>query len=468
MRTTAVLLVVGAVLLASVLDLALGVLWVAALVGVWLLRRRLSLAAPLVLVASAGLVVWGAQLGWFSRPAPAPYEEGWLPVWPASRAGPEPPTDSRILARDRLAALRRDELRLTGAELEQRAGAVLLLTRRLDVVRGDAPREVAAVEAAARRLARTMAAPEFRNLEARRAAAAGHLGELERRLGTVGDVREAADLMRAADAAAMAHVSLRPVRDDLASADAAVAALVRVLGGSRPSAAVTATARYDEARGEVAWEVRHVVTGEPGLRLIRIETRAFRSAGPPERPLELRFAAGQETLRPVPPGDWMELGPAARGASIVAAWVEAAPVKPIRSTLRPLVFERLQIALAPRGDEAVAIGVLDAHPGIEIPLVVPLAPPSVARVTLPRHGLYFASGAGTVASGPDGDVWTSAGGQTGTMGIDLVPRTLLLRNALFARVREYLYRPNPVTLTVATGLAALTLVLTGVSSSRGT
>jgi hypothetical protein len=52
-----------------------------------------------------------------------------------------------------------------------------------------------------------------------------------------------------------------------------------------------------------------------------------------------------------------------------------------------------------------------------------------------------------------------ASGETGPIGLDLVPRTLFLRNPGFARLCAYLYRPNPVTLTVAAGLAALTLML---------
>ena len=462
MRTAVVALLVSGVLVASALDLVLGALWVAALVALLWLRRSIRLAAPLVLVASVGLIVWGTHLDWFSRPAAAPYEKGWLPGWPVSRSEPVGAGDPRLLgARDQLRVLRRESIRLTGAELEQRAGAVIQLSRRLDALRGEAPREVAAIEGAARRLARTLAAPEFRNLEARRVAEATYLAELDRRLGALRDGSEAAEVLRAADPAAMAHVSLRPVRDDLAAADAALAALVRALGGEVPTATVTVTARYDETRGEVAWEARHVVGGSSGPRLVRIETRAFRSAGPPGRPLGLAYAAGDEALRPIPPGEWLALGPASRSASIVATWTGAAPVRPIRSTLRPPAFERLEVAPHTTGDDALLAIVLDGHPGIEMPLTVRLSPPSIARVTVPRHALYFGSGAGTAASEPDADAWLPTGGGTGRIEIDLVPRTLLLRNQAFARVRAYLYRPNPVTLTVIVGLAALTRVLVG-------
>lgn len=460
MKTVAVALLVGGVLGASALDLALGALWVVALVAVVLLRRRLRPAAPLVLVASLGLIVWGAQLGWFPRPAPAPYERGWLPEWPVSRPASAPAEDPRILAaREQLEGVRREQRRLTGAELEQRAGAVILLARRLDALRREAPDEVAAVEGAARRLAQTLAAPEFRNLEARRAAEAAHLAELDRRLGGLRDASEAAEIRRAADPAAMAHVSLRPVRDDLATAGAAVASLVRVLGSGVPTATVTATARYDESRGEVAWEVRHTIAGSGDARVARIEARPFRSAGPPGRSLSLGYAAGDEALRPAPPGEWLELGPSAPSVSIVAAWTEPAPARPVRSTLRSLTFQRLTLAPSTAAEDALVATVLDGHPGIEMPLAVRLPAPTLARVTVPRHSLYFASGSGLATSGPDGDAWIPAEGSTGRLGIDLVPRTLLLRNQGVAGVRPYLFRPNPLTLTVVVGLAALTLVL---------
>jgi hypothetical protein len=460
-RAAAVLVLVSAVLGASALDLTLGALWVAALLGVLLLRRRLRLAAPLVLVASAGLIVWGLQLGWFTRPAPAPYEKGWLPDWSPAGSPAGGATDPRVVAaRDHLVALRREELRLTGPELEQRAGAVLRLARRLDVVRGQAPGEVVALEGAARRLARTLAAPEFRNLEARRAAVSAHLLELERRLVALRDGSEAAEVLRAADPAAMAHVSLRPVREDLAAANTAVIALVRALGGGLPSTTVTATARYDESRGEVGWEVRHDVSGAR-LRLVRIETRAFRGAGPSGRPLSLAYAAEEEPPRPMPSGDWLELGSAARHASIVAAWTEPAVVRAIRSTFRPVAFERLEIRTSRQGDDAVVATVVDGHPGIEMPLAVPLPPPVLERVTLPRHALYFGGGPGVASSGPGDDAWIPVAGGVAPIELDLVPRALLLRTRALARLRPYVYRPNPMALTVLIGLGALTLVLMG-------
>jgi hypothetical protein len=257
----------------------------------------------------------------------------------------------------------------------------------------------------------------------------------------------------------MAHVSLRPVHADLNDAGAAVEVLVRVLGGGVPSAMARATVRYDESRSEVRWEVRYTVTGAPGVRLLRIETRAFRGVAPAGAPLSLAYATGGEAPRPVPPGAWTELEPAPRGAAVIAAWTEPAATRVVRAMLRPIAFGRLEIDAPTKSDDALIVAVLDGRPGLEMPLAVRLPPPRLARVALPRHALYFASWPGTVSPDPDGDSWDSAGAGAGRLGLELVPRTVLLRNAAFARVSGYLYRPNPGAVTVAIGLAALTLVL---------
>jgi hypothetical protein len=337
---------------------------------------------------------------------------------------------------------------------------VISLARRLDPLRSAAPGEVAAVEAGARRLARTLAAAEFRDLEARRSAAQGYLTELDRRLQGARDATEAAAALRAADPAAMAHVSLRPVREDLAAANAAVEALVRALGGGAPTAATAASARYDEERSETRWEVRATVAGAPGVRLLRLETRALRGAGaPPGAPASLTYASGADAPRPVPPGPWLELEPAPRGVAVVQAWAEPASLRPVRAPLRPLAFGRLDVAPPGAADDVVITVVLDGRPGIEIPLAVRLPPPGLARVAVPRYALYFASGPGTVTLDAEGDRWEPAGDGDGRLRLDLVPRTLLLRNGAFARVRGYLYRPNAGTVVAAAGLAALALVL---------
>ena len=64
MRTVAVVTVLCLVLTASALDLALGVLWVAALMGVVFLRRRVRVAPAFVLVVAVALLVWGGRVGW--------------------------------------------------------------------------------------------------------------------------------------------------------------------------------------------------------------------------------------------------------------------------------------------------------------------------------------------------------------------------------------------------------------------
>jgi hypothetical protein len=458
-RTASVLGVLGLVVAASVLDLAVGVLWIAALVVILLLRWRIRLAAWLVVLAIGALLVWGGHLGWFPSPAPASYESGWIPGWAAPSAS-APTVDWDVqAARDRLAALGREELRLTGSELEQRAGAVIALARRLDPVRGEASREVALLEGAARRLARTLAAPEFRDLEARRGATGAYVADLERRLGAARDAGEAAAVMRAADPAAMAHVSLRPVREDLAAAGAAADAVVRLLGGGVPTATATAAAGYEEDRGEIRWEVRYVVAGAPRVRLLRLETRPFRNAAPSGKPLTLEYAEGGEAGRPMPPGAWVELDPAPRGAAVTARWTVAAPVQPIAAKLRLLSFERIEILMPALADDAILVAVLDGLPGLEWPLALRLPSPRLARVTVPHHALHFASHPGTVTRQQDGDRWEPTGEGPERLAIELVPRTFLLRNDAFARVRGYLYRPNVPAIAVALGLAALTLVL---------
>lgn len=461
----------GLVLAASALDLALGTIWVMAIVAVLLLRRRIRLAAVLVLLATAALLVWGGRSGWFAAPIPISYESGWVPRWgeprpPLSPAGT--PADTELLtARARVAELMRDELRLTGSELEQRAGSVIALSRRLDALRADAPRETAAVEAAARRLARTLAATEFRDLETRRAAAAAYLAELDRRLGTARDRSEAATVLRATDPAAMAHVSLRPVREDLAAAAAAVEALVRVLGGGVPTAATTATARYDDSRKELRREVRYTVTGAPGVRLFRVELRAFRGPAPAGAPVSIAYAAGGEAARPAPPGPWLDLEPAPRGVVIVRAWVEPAARRPVHATFRPLVFEQIEIGVAAAADDVLITVGLDGRAGIEIPLSVQLPPPRLARVVVPRYALYFTSQPGTVAPDAEGERWEPVGEGAGPLRLELVPGSFLLRNPVFAWVRGYLYRPNAGTVVAATGLAALALVLVRRSRPTG-
>src|SRR5262249_28579654 len=103
--------------------------------------------------------------------------------------------------------------------------------------------------------------------------------------------------------------------------------------------------------------------------------------------------------------------------------------------------------------------IFDGQPGIEVPLWVRLPAPRLTRIVVPRHALYFASRPGAVTAGTEGDAWERAdqGSTPGSM--ELRPRSWFLRNAAFARLGGYLYRPNRGIVVVATGLAALALVL---------
>ena len=462
MRTAAVVTVLALVLTASALDLALGMLWVVALISVLFLRRRIKLAPAIVLLAAVSLLVWGGRAGWLGSPAPVSYATGWLPVsgWRTASTGVardiEPHT---VVAREKLATLSRDELRLTGPEIEQRAGAVIALSRRIEPLRSAAPREAAAGETAARRLARTLAATEFRDLEARRTAAAAHFADLDRRLGTARDENEVASILREADPVAMAAISLRPVREDLASASGAVDALARAIGGGVPTTTATATGWVDDGRGEIRWEGHYAVAGAPAVRLLRLETRAFRSAAPSGARLSLAYAVSGEPLRPVPTGGSLELEPAPRGVTVVMTWTQPLAPRPVRAMLRALTFQEAEVGASAKADDVLVTAVLDGYPGLEIPLFVQLPEPRLTRVVVPNHALYFASHPGRFTLGPDGESWEAADGGTAALRIEVLPRTVLFRNPAFAWACGYLYRPNPATVVVVLGLAALTLLL---------
>ena len=57
------MMVLGAVLAASALNLALGAAWLSALAGVWVIRRRVPIGAGAVLGVVAALGVVGADRG---------------------------------------------------------------------------------------------------------------------------------------------------------------------------------------------------------------------------------------------------------------------------------------------------------------------------------------------------------------------------------------------------------------------
>lgn len=462
MRTAAVVTILALVLAASALDLALGILWIAALLGVLYLRRRISPAPLLILLAAVSLLGWGGRAGWFSSPPVVSYASGWVPFLGSrsiSSVSGSDPGSHIAAARDKLATVSREELRLTGPEIEQRAGAVIALSRRIDPLRNSAAREVAAVEMAARRLARTLAASEFRDLEARRTAIAAHLADLDRRLGTARDESEAAAVLREADPVVMSQLSLRPVHDDLRAAGAAVDALVQAIGGGVPAATAAASARVDDGAGEVRWDVQYGVAGAPGVRLLRLETRSLRAAAPADARLTLAYAAGGEAFRPAPPGGALELEPAPRSVTVVLTWTESLVTRPVRAALRALTFQEVQLGAPLRGDDMLITAALDGHPELEVPLFVRLPPPRLTRAVVPSHALYFVSRPGRTTVGPDGESWEAADSGSSSVRIELAPRSVFLRNAGFAWTAGYLYRPNLGTVVAVLAVAALVLVL---------
>jgi hypothetical protein len=121
-RTVAVVGLLVVVLTATALDLSLGMLWVLAILGVLLLRRRIRLGAWLVLLLATTLLVWGGRLGWFAPPAPAPYEKGWIPAWGVRRSDVSRSQPTAVTAARQSCPSCAGGLRLTGAETEQRAG----------------------------------------------------------------------------------------------------------------------------------------------------------------------------------------------------------------------------------------------------------------------------------------------------------------------------------------------------------
>ena len=80
-------------------------------------------------------------------------------------------------------------------------------------------------------------------------------------------------------------------------------------------------------------------------------------------------------------------------------------------------------------------------------------------MTAPSHSLYYASGPGKTTPGPEGESWESTCEAAAPLRLELAPRSVFLRNRIFAWASDYLYRPNLGTVVVAVGLAALTLVL---------
>jgi hypothetical protein len=454
---------VGAILAASALDLSIGAMWLATLVGLACLRRR-RLAATGVLLAS--LAALGAMAWWGgARPAPASYATGWLDWLDVRRAaapGAAGTLAERERARLRLSALAREELALTGPEIARRAGAAVALARRARALQDRAPRDVAAVQAAARALARTLDAAEYRDLEGRRGRLRDHLAEASARLAAAADGPAVAEVLRALEPAALARVSLRAVREDLDRVWAAAGDLVRALGGAPPAISASAAASYDESRGELRREVRYTVRVEPPVRLRRLDATPLREVAPPAAPTELEYSVDGEPARPVPPGPWTEAGAGAGRMTVTARWLEPVSATPIRPFLRAVAFRRLTVPpVDPGPDVMVGLEVpVDGGEGLEVELGVPLPPPPLERLTVPARALYFVGAPGTRAVQGSEETWTAAaGGAPRGVVAELAPPALLLRTTALAGVREALFRPNLATLAVVAAMAALTLIL---------
>jgi hypothetical protein len=454
----------AAVLAASALDLALGALWVAAVVALAVARRRVHAAAGLVLVGCAALLAAGPRVEplreWLAAPPPVSYEAGALP-WAGGSAAAPAEVDAREAARARVAALAREELALTGAELERRARAMVALARDAPRARGRAPAEAEAVEDAARRLARTLAAPEFRDLEARRGRVGEFLAAIEGRLARAGDEAEVAAVVRATEPATMASVSLRAVREDLARTGSAAAALVRALGGREPTVTGSATVGYDEGRGALLREVRYSLAVDPPVALRRLDAQVLRSTGPSTAPVEVEYARDGAPPRGTGGAPWIELEPGVRRLELTVRWTEPARVTPVRPPLRLLAFRRLEIGATPApAGVLLAVTVPLEGRDLEAPLVLALPPARVERLLVPARALHWVSQPGSHAREEDRDIWTPAPGVApGALVAELVPHGVLFRNAVFAGIRRYVYRASVVTVVGTIGLAALALVL---------
>jgi hypothetical protein len=454
-RAAALAAVLGLVLAASALELSLGLLWVGALLGLLFLRRRMRAAPWLAVVASGGLLAAGMRWGGLDPPAAAPYEAGWLRL--ASVEGPSAgPGDEATRLAGRLRELVRIETGVTGVELEARTAAALAFARRVEGLRGRAPREVAAVQDAARRLARTLATPEFRDLEGRRRRVAEYLAEAQRRVATAGGVAELAAIRRALDPAAMAGVSLRAVREDLGAAAGAAAALVRALGGSEPVLAARVTVRVDEAAGALRRDVRYLLWIERPARLVRLHAGALRGALGEQVAGE--YGLDEAPLRPLPSTPWLELD-GARRARLLMAGTERLAATPVRGPLRLIRFWRLEIGPVAAGDDLPVVVGLDQMPGFEAPLAPALPPAALDRLLIPAHALHHVSRPGTVAREEAWDAWLPADRGVGHLGVELAPATPLVRTRLAAAARPYLYGPNAAAALAVLGLAGLTVLL---------
>jgi hypothetical protein len=448
------------VMVASALNLVLGGLWVLAFLALLACRRR---TAWLVLLGSLALAVAAGALGGLRPPEPASYaaaEVGWLTARLGggnSSAGPEhAAADAAGVARRRLVALRQEELAGTTRQLERRARVAVAASRELARLRGRAPDEIAAAEEAVRRLALTLTAPEFRDLDARRARLAEWLDALEARLAAARDDAEVSAVERALQPATLAPVSLRALRADLAGAETGIAAALRALAGAGVTAAASVRMAYDEPGRLLVAETRQVLETGGALRIVRLDLRGFDRGG---------VALSADGAPPRPVADDAEVALPSPGAGRVAvvdrrAW----PARPqaVRPPLRLVSFVRLVVPSPGAGDLAdVPVTVaLDGGRGPEIPLVVAAGRPRLDAIDLPRHAFHYTGRPGRLERGADRDTWAPAGaGDLDGVTFELVPPGPAFRNGAFERLKDYVYTPNAAAALGCLGLAALAVVL---------
>ncbi|HLE42493.1 MAG TPA: hypothetical protein VJB36_00600, partial [Methylomirabilota bacterium] len=289
------------------------------------------------------------------------------------------------------------------------------------------------------------------------------LDAIEARLAATADPADVGAAARGLGPAALAHVSLRALREDLGRAEATIAALVRVLTGATVVHSATLRLEYDETRGELAAEHRHVFEAGPPLRMRRLDVGALREG---EEGVARAFAYAADGDEPRPWTGGPEIGLGEAGAArvvVVERRVRRVVPDRVAAALRRIPFRRLELDGAPARTPAVGVTVaLDAKGAAALPLRLPGASPRFLAVALPRHAFHYASWPGSAGADAGRDVWRPAepGAGAGGLRVELLPRTVLLRNAAFAALKNYLYTPNPAAALAGLALAALAAILT--------
>jgi hypothetical protein len=360
--------------------------------------------------------------------------------------------------------LRAEELEPGNRELEQRAGAVIASARQLARWRGRAPSEVPAAEEAARRLALTLTAPEFHDLDGRRARLVEWLAALDAQLASTVDSTEVAAASRGLDPAALAGMSLRAVREDLVRAEAALVTAVGAVSGGTVTVKATARLTYDEERGEAIAERRYGIEASRPLRLVRLDVGALRRAATEAGVVQtLTYATDETGSQAMPAGSEIVVG---GGGALRVAIAErrAYAVRPValQAVLRPIPFYRLDLGdIRDRPVTLLATVALDEAPGPGVALALPAAPARLEGVGIPPWAFHYASRPGEILREGGRDLWRPADPVVapGELRVELAPASVLVRNPVAARLRRYLYTPNLGATVTSVGLAALAAAL---------